>query len=174
MLADFPGFAYNRALCERSSMRMASANHDHPFLRVWMKTVWVSGLLLLAVHVSPLWANDAAAEAFQEYLDFATYEAGIMVPQQLTKEIFESATFVDTRDLAQYEQEHIPGARHIEWRELVSRREELPADGLVVLYCNTGSLSAQGAFALRVLGQENVVVLQTGLIGWKADAPYRP
>ncbi len=139
-----------------------------------MKKMFVFGLLLFLLQGSPLWASEEVADAFQEYLDFATYEAGIMVPQQLTQDVFEAATFVDTRDAGQFEAEHLPGAVNIEWRELIARRDELPAEGLVVLYCNTGSLSAQGAFALRVLGHENVVVLQTGLLGWKADAPYRP
>jgi len=131
--------------------------------------------LALCTFVTPeVRAEDALQEAFQEYLDFANYEAGILVPQQLTREIFESATFIDTRDADQYEQAHIPGAQHIEWREVVSRQDEIPESGLVILYCNTGSLSAQAAFALRVLGHENVVVLQTGMIGWNADAPYKP
>jgi rhodanese-related sulfurtransferase len=35
-------------------------------------------------------------------------------------------------------------------------------DRMTILFCNTGSLSAQAAFALRVAGRSNVVVMQTG------------
>jgi hypothetical protein len=46
-------------------------------------------------------------------------------------------------------------------------------------YCraatSTGlSLSAQAAFALRVGGRDNVLVLQTGIEGWRKDAAYKP
>ncbi|MGV0951581.1 MAG: rhodanese-like domain-containing protein [Azonexus sp.] len=46
------------------------------------------------------------------------------------------------------------------------------------MYCNTGSLSAQAGFALRVAGYENVRILQGGFAEWKAkggfDASSRP
>ena len=61
---------------------------------------------------------------------------------------------------------HIPGAVHIEWREVLSRRGELPVDRAVLLYCNTGSLSAQAAFALKASGREDVYVLTGGFDGW--------
>ena len=68
----------------------------------------------------------------------------------------------------------IPGARNIEWREVLSRINDIPKDKKVILFCNTGSLSAQAAFALRVAGRDNVLVLQTGLDGWKKDAAFKP
>ena len=40
------------------------------------------------------------------------------------------------------------------------------------MYCNTGSLSAQAVFALRLLGWDNVRVLQDGLQGWKAKGGF--
>ena len=51
---------------------------------------------------------------------------------------------------------------------------EIPKGKKVVLFCNTGSLSAQAAFALRVAGRENVSLLQTGFLGWKLDAAHKP
>lgn len=45
---------------------------------------------------------------------------------------------------------------------------------MTILFCKNGSLSAQAAFALRVAGRANVVVMQTGLIGWQQDAAYKP
>ena len=43
---------------------------------------------------------------------------------------------------------------------------DIPRDKKVILFRNTGSLSAQAAFALRVAGRDNVLVLQTELDGW--------
>lgn len=64
---------------------------------------------------------------------------------------------IDARDAAQFEADHIPGAVNIEWRRAVARRDEIPRDKPVVVYCNTGSLSAQVAFALRLPGWDNVL-----------------
>jgi 3-mercaptopyruvate sulfurtransferase SseA len=38
----------------------------------------------------------------------------------------------------------------------------------VLIYCNTGSLSAQAGFALRVAGWSNVRILQGGYQEWLA------
>ena len=135
--------------------------------------------LSVAMVAAALLASPAAAEspvvtAMQEYMEFSTYEAGIIVPQQLSKDIFDSVVFIDTRDAGQFAKGSIPGARNIEWREVLSRINEIPKDKKVILFCNTGSLSAQAAFALRVAGRDNILVLQTGLDGWKKDAAYKP
>lgn len=118
--------------------------------------------------------REAAVEAMQDYLMFSDYEAGIILPQQIDKDVFASVLFVDTRDSEQYEAATIPGAVNIEWREVLDRLDEIPEDKKTILFCNTGSLSAQAAFALRVAGRENVVVLQTGFTGWRETAAYKP
>lgn len=134
----------------------------------------VAAAIAAMLVAAPAAAESPAIEAMQEYMEFATYEAGIIVPQQIAKDVFESVVFIDTRDAGQYAQGTIPGARNIEWREVLSRIGEIPKDRRVILFCNTGSLSAQAAFALRVAGRDNVLLLQTGLDGWKKDAAYCP
>lgn len=133
-------------------------------------------LSLTAPLATPTLAQDtsAALEAMQEYLMFSEYEAGIILPQQIDRLVFEAVTFVDTRSADQFAAGTIPGAVHIEWREVLDRMDELPTDQKVILFCNTGSLSAQAAFALRVAGMENVVVLQSGILGWRENAAYLP
>ena len=119
-------------------------------------------------------ANEAAVEAMQEYLMFSEYEAGIILPNQIDQTVFETATFIDTRDADQFDAAYIPTAINIEWREVLDRIDEIPESGLTILYCNTGSLSAQAVFALRVAGRDNVVVLQSGFTGWQETAAYKP
>lgn len=131
-------------------------------------------LLPLALLASPAAAENPAIKAMQEYMEFAPYEAGIIVPQQLSKDVFESVMFIDTRDAAQFAKGTIPAARHVEWREVLTRIGDIPKDKKVILFCNTGSLSAQAAFALRVASRDNVLVLQTGIDGWRKDAAYKP
>jgi len=79
---------------------------------------------------------------------------------------------IDTRDADQYQVSHIPGAVNIEWRQVLGRRAELPSDKMVLVYCNTGTLSAQAGFALRVAGMDNVRILQGGLNEWKAKGGF--
>ena len=133
-------------------------------------------LLLLSWLLVSGWvqADEAAVEAMQEYLMFSEYEAGIILPNQIDQTVFETTTFIDTRDADQFDAAHIPTAINIEWREVLDRIDEIPESGLTILYCNTGSLSAQAVFALRVAGRDNVVVLQSGFTGWQETAAYKP
>ncbi|MDG1156899.1 MAG: rhodanese-like domain-containing protein [Litorivicinaceae bacterium] len=119
-------------------------------------------------------ANEAVIEAMGEYLMFQEYESGIILPQQIDQSVFDAVTWIDTRDSEQFDKQTIPGAIHIEWRQVIERMDEIPTDRKVIVFCNTGSLSAQAAFALRVAGFDNVVVMQSGFLGWLANAAYRP
>ena len=122
----------------------------------------------------PTVADEAAVEAMAEYLMFQEYESGIILPQQIDQSVFEAVTLIDTRDLEQFEKQTIPGAIHIEWRQVLERMDEIPTEKKVIVFCNTGSLSAQAAFALRVAGFDNVVVMQSGFLGWLDNAAYKP
>ena len=119
-------------------------------------------------------ANEAIIEAMGEYLMFQEYESGIILPQQIDQSVFEAVTWIDTRDSEQFDKQTIPGAIHLEWRQVIERMDEIPTDRKVIVFCNTGSLSAQAAFALRVAGFDNVVVMQSGFLGWLENAAYRP
>ena len=119
-------------------------------------------------------ANEAVIEAMGEYLMFQEYESGIILPQQIDQSVFEAVTWIDTRDSEQFDKQTIPGAIHIEWRQVIERMDEIPTDRKVIVFCNTGSLSAQAGFALRVAGFDNGVVMQSGFLGWLENAAYRP
>lgn len=134
--------------------------------------IWLA-LVALAVTAGPASA-DPVHEAMQDYAEFATYDAGIILPEQITQDIFTGVTFVDTRTGEEFAEASIPGALHIEWRDVFGRLDDIPTDRKVILFCNTGALSAQVAFGLRVLGRENVLVMQTGYHGWLQNAAYRP
>ena len=119
-------------------------------------------------------ANEAVIEEMGEYLMFQEYESGIILPQQIDRSVFEVVTWIDTRDSEQVDKRTILGAIHIEWRQVIERMDEIPTDRKVIVFCNTGSLSAQAAFALRVAGFDNVVVMQSGFLGWLDNAAYHP
>jgi rhodanese-related sulfurtransferase len=108
-----------------------------------------------------------ATEEMEAYLDFVDYGGATIFPEQIPKEDWKKFFVIDARDKDQFTKEHIPGAVNIEWRRALAERSRIPKDKPVLLYCNTGSLSAQAGFALRVAGYDNVRILQGGFAEWK-------
>ena len=139
-----------------------------------MNKILIPLLASLTLLAAPARAEESpvVVDALSGYLDFAEYGSSLIWPEQIPKEDWKKVFIVDARDAAQYTKDHIPGAVNIEWRQAVARRAELPKDRMVVMYCNSGSLSAQAVFALRVLGHDNVKVLQDGLEGLKKKGGF--
>ncbi|MHB1216077.1 MAG: rhodanese-like domain-containing protein [Thiobacillus sp.] len=139
-----------------------------------MKTCLIALFASLSLLAAPAWSdeNPVVVDALSGYMDFTEYGSSLIWPEQIPKDDWKKVFIVDARDAAQYAKEHIPGAVNIEWRQAVARRSEIPADRMVVMYCNSGSLSAQAVFALRLLGYDNVKVLQDGIEGWKAKGGF--
>ena len=119
---------------------------------------------------SPLALADdkATVDAMESYMDFVDYGGATIFPEQIPKEDWKKVFVIDSRDKEQFTKEHIPGAVNIEWRRVLAERNRIPKDKLVLVYCNTGSLSAQAGFALRVAGFDNVRILQGGFEEWKS------
>lgn len=134
----------------------------------------LAAALLLASAATLSAQEGAAVEVMREYMEFSDYQAGVILPRQITQDIFENVTFIDTRSEERIAEGGVPGATPIEWREVLGRIDEIPEDGKVILYCDTGVLSAQAMFALRVAGRENVLVLQGGYANWLENAAYKP
>lgn len=128
-------------------------------------TAWV--ILWTAL---PAVADDKAKlmDELSGYLEFVDYGGGTIFAEQIPRSEYSKMMIIDARDAAQFAKEHIPGAVNIEWREVLAKRSGIPKDKAVLIYCNTGSLSAQAGFALRVSGWENVKILQGGFAEWKA------
>lgn len=132
--------------------------------------------LLLAITIisAPALAseNPELVDAIEGYMDFTEYGSSIIWPEQIPAEDWNKITVIDARDSAQFAKEHIPGAINIEWRKIPGRRAEITQDHMVLIYCNTGSLSAQSVFAMRLMGWDNVKVLQDGIEGWKKKGGF--
>jgi rhodanese-related sulfurtransferase len=134
-----------------------------------------ASLLACAIQFAPgaALANDKAAiDAMEAYLEFVDYGGATIFPEQIPKDDWPKFFVVDARDKAQFDKEHIAGAVNIEWRRVLAERSRIPKDKPVLLYCNTGTLSAQAGFALRVAGYENVRILQGGFAEWKAKGGF--
>jgi rhodanese-related sulfurtransferase len=128
-------------------------------------------LLAITLHTMPLPAaaqDKAVVDAMESYLDFVDYGGATIFPEQIPKDEWKKFFVIDARDKDQFAKEHIPNATNIEWRRVLAERNRIPKDKPVLVYCNTGSLSAQAGFALRLAGYENVRILQGGFAEWKA------
>ena len=113
-----------------------------------------------------------AIEAMQEYLEFAEYSEGSISTEQLASIESGEVLFIDARNKGQFDAGHIPGAVNIEWRQILARRDQIPTDKPVILYCETGLLSSKAHFALKVAGRDNVKVLWGGYLMWSARQSF--
>jgi rhodanese-related sulfurtransferase len=127
---------------------------------------------IAALSVPALAEDKAAISAMEAYFDFSEYEAGTIMPEQIPVEDWKKIYVIDARDAEQFHKAHIPGAVNIEWRKVLGQRSKLPGNKMVLVYCNTGTLSSQAAMALRVAGMENVRILQGGFTEWKAKGGF--
>lgn len=113
-----------------------------------------------------------ATDEMAGYLEFVDYGGGVIFAEQIPKDEWPKMLVIDARDAGQFAKGHIPGAINMDWRQVLAQRNDIPKNKPVLIYCNTGSLSAQAGFALRVAGWENVRILQGGMEEWKAKGGF--
>jgi rhodanese-related sulfurtransferase len=119
------------------------------------------------------WADKAQAiDEMEAYLEFVDYGGGVIFAEQIPKDDWKKFLVIDARDAAQFAKSHIPGAINIEWRQILAKRASIPKDKPVLIYCNSGSLSAQAGFAMRVAGWDNLRILQGGFDEWRAKGGF--
>ena len=113
-----------------------------------------------------------ATDEMEAYLEFVDYGGGVIFAEQIPKDEWPKMVVIDARDPVQFAKGHIPGAINMDWRQVLAKRNTIPKNKPVLIYCNTGSLSAQAGFALRVAGWENVRILQGGMSEWQAKGGF--
>jgi rhodanese-related sulfurtransferase len=118
---------------------------------------------------SPAMADPKAVliDEISGYLEFIDYGGAVIFAEQIPRAEYSKMMVIDARDAGQFSKAHIPGAINIEWRKVLEQRAKIPKDKMVLIYCNTGSLSAQAGLALRLAGYDNVKILQGGFEEWK-------
>jgi len=113
-----------------------------------------------------------AVDEMEAYLEFVDYGGGVIFAEQIPADEWKKMLVIDARDPAQFAKGHIPGAVNMDWRQVLAKRHTIPKNKPVLIYCNTGSLSAQAGFALRVAGWDNLRILQGGMEEWKAKGGF--
>ncbi|MCQ3975195.1 MAG: MBL fold metallo-hydrolase [Anaerolineae bacterium] len=90
-------------------------------------------------------------------------------PTQIADKVLKGeVTVLDIRALSEWNEGHLPGAKHIMLGYLPKRMTEIPTDKPVVVHCRTQNRSAIGASVLQAKGIPNVVKMQAGYQGWAA------
>jgi hydroxyacylglutathione hydrolase len=79
-----------------------------------------------------------------------------------------TATILDVRGRAEYEEGHIPNAVNIPLNELQRRLSEVP-EGEVVVHCMGGSRSAMAASILEQSGRDDVTNMLGGFTEWQRN-----
>ncbi len=131
-------------------------------------------LACAALAIAPAaWADKAQAiDELEAYLEFVDYGGGVIFAEQIPKDDWKKFLVIDARDAGQFAKSHIPGAINIEWRQVLAKRASIPKDKPVLIYCNSGSLSAQAGFAMRVAGWDNLRILQGGFDEWRTKGGF--
>src|SRR5947209_11503820 len=91
-------------------------------------------------------------------------------PSDVRQQMQSGAVLVDVRETDEWDQGHIPGARHVPKSHLESRIEGAAPDRSqpVILYCASGTRSAWAARTmLEDLGYESVESMTGGITLWK-------
>ncbi|NLY78991.1 MAG: MBL fold metallo-hydrolase [Lysinibacillus sp.] len=77
----------------------------------------------------------------------------------------DGVTIIDVRNLTEYEEGHIEGAKHIMLGTLRKRLDEVP-DGKLIMQCRSGARSAIATSILKANGFEDVINLAGGYLAW--------
>lgn len=95
----------------------------------------------------------------------------LIQPEEL--EGFDAALVLDVRNKTEHAEGHIPGSRQLSAGRVLWHRDELPAEGTIVTYCQSGVRNSVAASALRRAGHD-VVELDGSYAAWSAWKAAQP
>jgi hydroxyacylglutathione hydrolase len=78
-----------------------------------------------------------------------------------------NATIIDVRSEAEWNEGHIPGARHFPLTQLAARADELRALQPIVVHCQGGARSSIAVSVLRAFGIHDVTNADGGYAAWE-------
>lgn len=94
-----------------------------------------------------------------------TFTPKMIQPEDLDK--FDAAMVLDVRNKTEHKAGHVPGSYQLSGGRLMWHLDELPAEGSIVTYCQSGVRNSVAASALRRAGYD-VVELDGSYAAWNA------
>jgi len=82
------------------------------------------------------------------------------------KEYDNGTLFIDVREQMEFDEVRIPGATLIPMSQIQNRWQEIPQDKEVLIYCRSGSRSANLVSQLAQMGYSKLMNLGNGIIEW--------
>jgi len=107
-------------------------------------------------------------EAFGEFLKRVPPASYLVYPTEAKDLLLFDPFILDVRTEEERKKGYIPGSVHIYAGQVPDRLAELPKDkeALILVYCNSGSVSAVVAAYLQALGYKNAKNIAHGFKGW--------
>jgi len=109
-------------------------------------------------------------KSYADLLREARAQIREVTPQEVDALPPGAATIVDVREASEWEQGHLPGARHVS-KSYIEQQIEAAApdrDAPVILYCAGGVRSLFAAQTLSEMGYTDVASMSSGFQGWKS------
>ncbi|TFU26860.1 rhodanese-like domain-containing protein [Thermus tengchongensis] len=106
--------------------------------------------------------------AFGEFLKRVPPASYLVYPTEAKDLLLFDPFILDVRTEEERKKGYIPGSVHIHAGQVPDRLAELPKDkeALILVYCNSGSVSAVVAAYLQALGYKNAKNIAHGFKGW--------
>jgi len=103
-----------------------------------------------------------------DYVDASCLVVPALTAAELRRSLEQPAPplLLDVRGPLEFARRHLPGAVLLPLPELAARTAEVPRQGSVVVYCQSGVRSRQAVELLQGLGYTNVQTLSGGLEDW--------
>lgn len=107
-------------------------------------------------------------KAFGEFLKRVPPASYLVYPTEARDLLLFDPFILDVRTEEERKRGYIPGSVHIYVGQVPDRLAELPKDKetLILVYCNSGSISMVVTAYLRALGYKNVKNIAHGFKGW--------
>jgi len=128
-------------------------------------------------HLAPDAIHDLALIGFDRVLGaMAATDLGALAPRDLSSipvmpaadiGAAPNATIIDVRSETEWNEGHIPGARHFPLTQLAARAEELRQLQPIVVHCQGGARSSIAVSVLRAFGIHDVTNADGGFAAWE-------
>jgi rhodanese-related sulfurtransferase len=79
----------------------------------------------------------------------------------------EQFLFLDVRTPGEYADGHVPGAKNIPVQALAERLADVPKEGKVFVYCESGVRSTKATKMLVDAGFKNIINMKASMRGWR-------